>query len=109
MPVALHDRLSTPLLLTALACIIIGLFPHHESHIDPQTNEKVTTWTVGLPFSPVGTSVNRRAPDGTLDTDGKVQFVSWSWASVVFGVVLLEMRKRRRRKDQNAGETAVNE
>lgn len=107
MPVATHDPMSIPLLLAALACIVVGLFPHRDRHIDSRTHEPVITWTVGLPFSPVGTSVNRWAPDGTFDTKGKIQFVSWSWASIVMGVILLVWRRRRRSKHQNAEETAV--
>ena len=107
MTSAPHPRLSIIVLVAALTCIVAGLFPHRSQRFDPRTQRSIITWTVGLPFSPVGTSVNSWAPDGTFDTEGKVQFVSWSWASIALGVVLLGLRKRHRRMHLNSNKTTA--
>ena len=107
MLVKSRDWLSLPLLLAALACGVVGLFPHHGWQIDPQTNDRVSTWTIGLPFSPLWIYVHRMSLDGTFNWKATIQFVCWSWASIIIGVTLFGIRKRRRTKHQYFSDTDV--
>lgn len=92
------EKQKDALLVAAIVCVLVGLFPQGESHRDPATDEQLTEWTLGFSFSPLWEYNKRQSPDGSFTWKAGFQFLSWSWIPIAAGAALLELWTRRRRK-----------
>ena len=79
------------MLAMAIFCFVVSFLPYGGSHIDPNTGEKVTEWSVGLPFSPLWEYVRRDTASG-MKVEMGIRFLSWSWLPFLAGSFWLKLR-----------------
>ena len=79
------------LLALAIFCFVLSFLPYGGSHIDPNTGDKITEWSVGLPFSPLWKYLRRDTATG-MQVEMGIRFLSWSWLPVFAGSLCLKLR-----------------
>jgi hypothetical protein len=94
-----RDQTSRGLLVAALACLTIALFPNWDERVDPETGARVSAQTLGLWFSPLHESVRQESESG-FTWKGGVRWLSWSWVFVVIAVGCFEALRVRHREYQ---------
>lgn len=80
------------LLGVAIVCFLLALFPARKGYTDPETDEQVTEWSIGLPFSPLWKYMKRDSATG-MKMEMGIRFLSWSWIPFVAGGLCLKLRR----------------
>lgn len=96
-----QSALPNCLLGVAIVCFVLSLFPYGGSHTDPETDEQVTEWSVGLPFSPLWKYTQRGTPP-EIQVEMGIHFLSWSWIPLVVSSLCLRLRRHHRQMLVNA-------
>src|SRR5688572_13081317 len=91
-----RDRVSWCLLLVAVGCLGVALFPQWDEWVDPATGDRVSERRLGLWFSPVHQTERRDTAQGGFTWRAGVNWLSWSSLLVVVGVVCFEVFRQRR-------------
>lgn len=86
-----QKAIQTRLLAVGIVCLALSFLPYGGSHVDAETGENVTEWSIGLPFSPLWEYVSRDTPKGTKVEMG-IRFLSWSWLPFLAGSLCLKVR-----------------
>lgn len=92
-----RDWVSWCLLVVAIGCFAVGLFPGRSERADPASGDRVSDWSLGLRFSPVWEYVRREKPDGGFDMRSGINVLSWSSLMILAGVVAFKGFGWRRR------------
>ena len=95
------NNLPNCLLGVAIVCFVLSLFPYGGSHTDPETAEQVTEWSLGFPFSPLWTYMQRDTAAG-MKVEMGIRFLSWSWIPLIVSSLCLKLRRHYRQMLVNA-------
>jgi hypothetical protein len=107
-----RDWLSWLLAALATVCFVAGLAPQGSRSIDA-SGDKVTQVQLGLWFSPFFRYVYRAQANG-FETQGGINWISWSSVALLVAIISLRIRRRRRaahasQPEASAGEVACPE
>lgn len=79
------------MLAVAIFCFVVSFLPYGGIHIDSDTGDKVTEWSLGLPFSPLW-EYSRRDTESGMQVEMGIRFLSWSWLPFLAGGFWLKLR-----------------
>jgi hypothetical protein len=82
------------LVVAAIGCFIVGVFPHSRNWVDSASGEKISARWIGLWLSPLQYRVHRTSARGGIRIEEGTNWLSLSSLVILLGVGSLEAFRR---------------